>query len=63
MQGTQEENSELRMRRAEKAKRDNEAIASQTGNIRCYGKTGFFAPITQPDGKVVKKFFYGREGD
>lgn len=34
-----------------------------TGEIRCYGRTGFFAPKTMPDGTIIQKFYYGREGD
>lgn len=63
MKDVQEKHSVYRTKLERKAKKDNEAIASTTSSIRCYGKTGFFAPITQPDGRVIQKFFYGREGD
>ena len=46
-----------------KYKKQEITLVKQRGGIRCYSKTGFFAPITQPDGRVVQKFFYGREGD
>ena len=31
--------------------------------IRCYGKTGFLYPEKQPDGTIIQRFCYGREGD
>lgn len=55
-----------KQRKQEKVAADiaaREAAKQSQSGIRCYGGAGFFAPVTQEDGTVQKKFIYGRDGD